>query len=213
MGDSVNFEPSEFNTLLNDMGQDVRWRRASACPCVSPSSGQPDPYCDHCAGKGRLWQGEVGARTGVAGGNVQKQWLNFGQYASGDIVVSVPEDSPLYDIGPFDRVLFLNRTEPFSQNVVKGVNERINFPVVELEKVLYLQGGQLVDAALPMINPDGSLDWSGVEVPDGVTFAITGRRRAEYFCLPDTPWDRPHHAGARLPRKVVLRRFDMLANS
>lgn len=209
----MSFDPAEFNAHLNEMGQDTLWRRAHACPCVNPSSGQPKPNCKHCFAKGRMWEGEVAARTGVAGGGAHKQWANFGISATGDVVVSVPSDSPLYAIGPYDRVLFLNRTEPFSQNVVKGVNERINFPVVALEKVLYLQDDQLVDAELPMILPDGKLDWSGVEVPDGVTFSITGRRRAEYFCMPDTPFDRPHHAGAALPRKVVLRRFDLYANS
>lgn len=208
----MNLDPGDLNALLDEMGQDVQWRRAHACPCVNPSSGQAKSSCGHCRGKGRLWQHPVTARTGVAGGTVQTKWFNFGAYATGDIVVSVPSDSPLYAIGPHDRVLFLNRTEPFSQNVVKGVNERMNFAVVDLEKVLYLDGANLVDAPLPLIMPDGSLDWSGVELPDGVTFSITGRRRAEYFCLPDTPWDRPHHAGATLPRKVVLRRFDMKAN-
>jgi len=209
----VNFEPSEFNAFLNNIGQDVMWRRARACPCVNPNSGQAAFTCPHCDGKGRIWMAEVAARTGVAGGSVQKQWVNFGMYAEGDIVVSVPSDSPMYAIGPFDRVLFLNRTEPFSQNIVKGVNEVIRFAVVELETVLYIDGDNVVDAPLPLIMSDGTLDWSGVELPDGVTFSITGRRRAEYYAFPSTAWDRPHHAGAALPRKVVLRRFDMYANS
>lgn len=210
----MNFNPAEFNDFLDGIGQDVLWRRAQACPCVNPSSGQPKAACKHCMGKARMWSGEEPARTGVSGGTVQKQWLNFGAYAEGDIVISVPSNSPLYAIGPFDRVLFLNRTEPFTMNIVKGVNERIRFPIVELSKVLYIDSADnVVDAPLPLVMSDGSLDWDQVEVPDGVTFSITGRRRAEYFCQPSVAWDRPHHAGAKLPRKVVLRRFDIYANS
>lgn len=206
------FNAEEFNAHLNEIGQDVLWRRAHACPCVSPHSGHASPACQHCTGSGRLWKRPVEARTGVAGGNVHKQWLTTGLAAAGDVIVSVPSDSPLYKVGPYDRVLFLNRTEPFSQNIVKGVNEQISFAVVELESVLYLQDGELVDAELPMVLPDGSINWSGVELPDGVTFSLAGRRRAEYYCFPESPFDRPHNVGAALPRRVVLRRFDLYAN-
>lgn len=209
----MQFSSADFNHFLNGIGQDVLWRRSHACPCVNPHSGQPKPSCQHCAGNGRLWQGAVPARTGVAGREGQKQWVQFGISDVGDVVVTIPSDSPLYAIGPFDRVLFVNRTEPFSHNIVKGVNEQINFFVVGIEKVLYLDdAGALVDAALPAVLADGTLDWAGVEVPDGVTFSVTGRRRGEYYCFPATPFDRPHHAGAALPRKVVLRRFDLYAN-
>lgn len=209
----MNFSENDFNSFLNGVGQDVMWRRAHACPCVNPNSGQPKPTCIHCKAAGRLWQAAVPARTGVSGRDAQKQWVQFGISDVGDVVVSIPSDSPLYAIGPFDRVLFLNRTEPFSQNVVKGVNEKINFFVVDVEKVFYLdEAAGLVDAPLPIVMPDGTLDWSGVELPDGVTFSVTGRRRGEYYCFPETPFDRPHHAGARLPRRVVLRRFDLYAN-
>jgi hypothetical protein len=207
------FNANEFNSFLNGIGQDVLWRAAHACPCVNPKSGQPKPSCAHCKATGRIWMAPVPARTGVAGREAQKQWVQFGISDTGDVVVSIPSDSPLYQIGPFDRVLFLNRSEPFSLNIIKGVNEKISACVVSVEKVLYLDGDNLVDAPLPVVLPDGTLDWSGVEVPDGVTFSVTGRRRGEYYCMPETPFDRPHHAGATLPRRVVLRRFDLYANS
>lgn len=208
----MNFNPADFNALLNNIGQDVQWRQAFACPCINPNSGQPKPSCTHCGGKGRIWQDPVQARTGVAGRQAQKQWVDYGISDIGDVVVSIPSDSPLYAIGPFDRVLFLNRTEPYSVNITKGVNERIRFFVMSVDKVLYLNGDTLVDAPLPAVDSDGTIDWTGVEVPDGVTFSVTGRRRSEYFCYPETPFDRPHHAGATLPRRVVLRRFDLYGN-
>jgi hypothetical protein len=208
----VNLDPDEFNAFLGGIGQEIQWRRASACPCVNPNSGQAKSNCKHCKSIGRLWGPAVAARAGVSGREVQKQWVNFGQSDVGDVVLTIPSDDPLYAIGPYDRALFLNRTEPFSQNIVKGVNERINFKVVSLERVLYISGEDLIDAPLPAILDDGTLDWAGVELPDGVTFSIAGRRHTEYYCLKNTPFDRPHHAGAALPRKVVLRRFDLYAN-
>ena len=41
-------------------------------------------------------------------------------------------------------------------------------------------------------------------------YSMTGRRLPEYICYHDFPQDRAHHSGARLPRKVVLRKFDLL---
>jgi hypothetical protein len=206
----MQLNPDEFNSFLAEMGQSVTWRRAFACPCVNPESGQARPACPHCYSKGRIWPGApVPCTTGVAGRGAHKQWLQTGLADVSDVVVSIPSDSPLYGVGPFDRVRFDNRTEPFSLNITKGVNEKIRFFVVSLEKVLYEQeDGTLIDAPLPLVNDDGTLDWSGVELPDGVTFSVTGRRRAEYIAMTETPFDRPHHHGAALPRKVVLRRFD-----
>lgn len=206
----IQLNPDDFNSFLNGMGQNVQWRRAFACPCVNPKSGQAKVNCIACSGKGRIWPGDpVAGVTGVAGGQAHKQWMAYDIADMSDVILSVPSDSPLYAIGPFDRVMFVNRTEPFSLNIVKGVNEKIRFYVTELEKVLYLlPDGSAADAEPPQVLGDGSLDWDAVEVPDGATFSVTGRRRTEYFCMPDTPFDRPHHAGATLPRRVVLRRFD-----
>ncbi len=209
----MRLNPGDFNVFLADIGQDVTWRRAYACPCVNPNSGQAKASCVHCGGKGRLWQEAVPASTGVSGRTAQKEWVQFGISDVGDVVVTIPSTSCMYDIGPFDRVMFINRSEPFSQNIVKGVNEKIRFFVVSIEKVLYLdESNELVNSDPPAVNEDGTLDWTDVELPDGVTFSVSGRRRQEYFCYPEMPFDRPHHAGATLPRKVVLRRFDLYGN-
>lgn len=209
----MKLNPNEFNVFLSSIGQDVTWRRAYACPCVNANSGQAKSNCRHCSGVGRIWMASVVARTGVSGGRAQKEWAQFGQWDSGDVVITIPSDSALYAIGPFDRVLFSNRSEPFSQNVVKGINEKVRFPVVSLESVIYIDGANLVNAPLPSVNQDGTLDWDAVALPDGVTFSITGRRRTEYYCFFEMPFDRPHHGGASLPRKVVLRRYELYGMS
>lgn len=202
-------DPAEFNAHLAIMGQSVKWRRAYACPCVNPNSGQAKPNCPHCGSKGRIWDAALDGTVGVASGNAQKQWVQFGMNDAGDTVVSIPSDSPVYAIGPFDRVSFLNKEEPFSVNIAKGVNERIRFAVASLSRVIWVNGSSLVEGTLPVINDDGTLDWTGVAAPDGVTFSVTGTRRPEYYCYGDMPWDRPIHHGAKLPRRVVLRRFDL----
>ena len=215
-------DPSAFNTFLEGMGQDVAWRRSHACPCLNPASGAAALRCVHCGGKGRLWEAPVDARFGTAGQDVQKTWANFGMYESGDQVVIVPSDSPAYGIGPFDRVLSKNRTEPFSMNLTRGVNESIQFPVESIEKVLFLEGEDLLEAPIPRVLRSGALDWGrdgppltpADPVPPGVpplqtTYSVTGRRFSEWYVFQNSTFDRPHHAGRSLPRRVVLRRFDL----
>lgn len=41
-----------YEALIDRHGQWVRWRVATKCPCVKPSTQQPDIHCDKCGGLG-----------------------------------------------------------------------------------------------------------------------------------------------------------------
>lgn len=205
----MRLDPLKFNALLNGIGQQASWRRSFACPCVNPHSGHARADCAVCRGLGRSWAGAMPGIVAVAGRDVQKNWAAFGRWDAGDVVISIPSDSALYGIGEFDRVVLENRTEPFSLNVVDGYNDMSRMIVVSVERVFWLdEAGAVVEGALPVVQPDGSLSWPSPP-PDGVTYSVTGRRKAEHYVFYEMPADRPHHAGAALPRKVVLRRFDL----
>ena len=97
-----------FNRHLAHIGQQVKWAQSFACPCIKRESGQPDPRCPHCLGKGHLWSASVLCVSGVASQKTQQQWMGSGMWTDGDIVVTVPGDSPMWAVGPFDRVTMLN---------------------------------------------------------------------------------------------------------
>lgn len=203
---------AEFNAHLRHMGQDVLWRRAYACPCVNPRSGAAVLDCPHCFGKGRLWDAPEDSRIGVSGRDVQRTWATFGQYEAGDEVVIIGSDQAAYAIGPYDRIVSLNRTEPFSVNLTRGVNETVQFAVASVDRVMHFVDGSLatlIEDDLPTVDGDGVVNWGGGGPPAATTYSITGRRMAEFFVFRDMPFDRPHHAGEPLPRRVVLRRFDL----
>ncbi|MCK7579808.1 MAG: hypothetical protein MZV65_31715 [Chromatiales bacterium] len=46
-----------------------------------------------------------------------------------------------------------------------------------------------------------------------MTYTLAGRAYPEYFCYGDFPQDRAHHHGEPLPRKVVLRKFDLFGRT
>ena len=198
-----------FNRMLNQMGQSFSWRQSYACPCVNKNSGQANPKCPHCGGKGRLWGKAVVGDAGIVSRSKMREFAAFGVWDQDDIMLSIPSDSPLYAMGQFDRVAALHRSEPFSLNLIRGLNDEVKFPVLSVERAFYLEGDQIRDLALPTVNPDGTMNWDGGLPPAGVTYSLSGRRTPEYFCYQELPTDRPLHFGERLPRRVALRRFDL----
>lgn len=205
----MRLSPKRFNRHLNHMGQDFAWRRAYACPCVNPHSGSPKPACPNCAGKGRLWDAAVEGKAGIVGRDQMKAFAAFGMWDQGDIMLSIPSDSPLYGIGQFDRVAASNRSEPFSLNLVRGVNDLIRFPILSIERVFWLVNEVPTDASPVSLLPDGRIQWGELAPPINATYSVTGRRTPEYFCYTELPADRPMHFGETLPRRVALRRFDL----
>jgi hypothetical protein len=159
----------------------------------------------------------------------------YGRWEQGDVCLTLPSDSALYAMGEFDRVLMLNSSSPFSQTVANNT-VRLNFTGV-VERVFWIENGAVVEGAIPTINDVGLLTWptdlnahaiavdgigygpnqmamdgiipTALQPPNGRQFSISGRKIPEYFCFTELSQDRAHHHGAALPRKIVLRRFDL----
>jgi len=56
-----------------------------------------------------------------------------------------------------------------------------------------------------------NLRWPDGEGPTtGQQYTIMGRKHPEYYVFQDFPQDRAHHHGRDLPRRVVLRKIDLL---
>ena len=210
----MRFQPDKFNGFLNALAQQWVWRKAYACPCISSRSGQAVPNCIHCNGNGRLWGDPVNGSACVIGRSAVLKFSKFGEYLNEDIFLEVPSDSPLYEMGVYDRVDSINRTEPFSQNIVAGINVAKKFDVLSVEKVFWLDtDNNRVEGDIPAVQNDGSLSWAGVIPPTGVTYSITGRRNAQFYCYAQLPLDRPHFGGLDLPRRLVLRNYSLYESS
>jgi hypothetical protein len=207
----VQLSPGAFDAFLGAIGQDFTWSKAYACPCVNPASGAANPKCQICFGRGRYWPASVPAVAGVASQKVQQAWQQFGLYQTGDTVLSVPENSPLYEAGQFDRILALNATEQFSVNLLAGTNDRLLIPVVSVTRVFWLNPTltATIEGALPTITA-GALTWpAGGGPPDDTTYSVSGTQTQEFFVFQDYPTNRGEFHGLRLPKRVVLRRFDL----
>lgn len=207
----MKLSPSAFNKFLRHIGQDMLWRKAYECPCRNPHSGAANPGCKTCKGKGTYWGEENEGHAGLSGMQVQKQWFDFGMAELGDVVVTIPSDTSMYDIGQFDRVVMSNSTQPFSLVMMRGGPEEfIPFDPVSVDYVHWLDSeGELQHGRKPSAIKDGIPHWISGSPPEGVVYTIAGRRHQEYFVYQDFPQDRSHHHGEALPRKVILRKFDL----
>lgn len=213
----MRFNPNRFNRHIANMGQQVRWRAAFACSCVSPTSGAPDPKCALCKKKGRIWVAPVDTVCGLTAQKTQAEWANNGMYEAGDLVVTIPENSPMWDSGQYDRVTMLNATDRFSQPLTRGsVTDDLSLiSVKSIERVFWKhpQTQALVEGGIPKVAADGKLTWTDREPPMGVNYSITGWKFSEYFYWGEFPSSRNIHSGMRLPKRVVLRRWDLLGRT
>ena len=80
-----------------------------------------------------------------------------------------------------------------------------------MDEVFWLdEDKQRVNGGIPLIHSNGTLEWTdGDGPPDGVRYSISGRRHTEYFVYIGLPAGRFMHQGARLPKKVLARRWDL----
>lgn len=208
----MRLSPAAFNAHLANMGQKFMWSKSFVCPNVNPDSGAAIPNCPICFGRGRFWPNTVAATAGVASQKVQQAWAQFGTYESGDTVLSVPENSPIYDAGQFDRLLAINTEEQFSIRLFSGEEDRLFGTIISISRVFWLSldDTTIIDGVIPAIDSNGNLTWpTGGGPPDDTSYSVSGSRRQEFFIFMDYPANRFEHMGARLPKRLVARRFDL----
>ena len=211
----MRLNPAAFNSWIANIGQRLLWRRSYACACVNPASGAPDPKHALCAGKGRLWNDPLETVCGVAKQDVTPEMIAAGLFDSGDLQLTIPSSSPMWaGSGRFDRVVLLNSTDVFSQPFTHGApTEKIIFPVALLERCFWLAPVTrvVVEGSVPVVAANGTLSWPGGvgEPPPATTYSLTGIKYDEYYVLDQMPSDRNEHSGAKLPKRVVMRKYDL----
>jgi hypothetical protein len=209
----MDLSPGLFDDLLGAAGQRISWASSDLCPCRDQYTGQAKQGCPTCGGRGVIWATPVEAWTGVASVQVAKQWAAFGQWESGSIIFSIPEDSPFYACGENDRVVMLESSEPFRAIYTRNGTDLLNYQIQVIDRVFWLDPVTqlIVEGSIPNVSELGWLDWNGIPgaPPDGIEYTLRGRKRPEFYIFQDLPQDRAHFGGQRLPRRVAAKRFDL----
>lgn len=129
---------------------------------------------------------------------------------AGDVMLVIPSDEPIYAIAEFDRVVMTDRTEHYSVTKTRGRLEKLRFDPLTVDHAEWLDDDAIVNQLPTSFDRNGAV-WASGGPPQGAAYALTGTRRPEFYCYLNLPLDRPHQGGDPLPRRVVLRRFDLLA--
>jgi len=209
----VKLSPKKFNRFVARIGQNVSWKRAYDCPCKDPNSGAASYDCLICDGVGHVWDDALPCNLALSGQKIQRQWADFGAWENGDVVVTIGSDSPVYKAGEFDRITLEDSSAPFSITKIHDGSERLPFKIVVIDRIFWLDDeSNIINGEIPTVDVDGSLTWI-VSPPSGIQYSITGRRRPEYYMYQEFPQDRAHFQGAALPRRVVLRSFELMSKS
>ncbi len=210
----MRFNPDKFDRHLENIGQNVQWRRSYSCICLNPDSGAPNPRHARCGGKGRIWADPIDTKIGISRQDTNDNLAALGHWDSGDMLASIPRSSVMWaGSGMFDRVTMKNSTDIFSQPMQHGSPmERLIFAVKSISRVFWEDSSeQLVEGAIPVVADDGTLSWPGGigEPPPASKYAITGEKYSEYYVYGHFPSDRNEHAGMELPKRCTLRKFDL----
>jgi hypothetical protein len=209
----VRLSPAKFNGFLSGaVGQSFMWRRRSACPCLSRTSGQNNGECLVCDGKGNIWAAEVPGMAGMTNQTPQKAIAIFGTWEPGDCVLTIPQSSVIYGAGRYDLIRAVNSTNPFSEVVQPGLNDRVKGTIESLSRVFWIDpadGRTIVDGELPAVADDGSLTWPDGAPPEGVQFTLEGVRYDEFFVFNSLSSDR-NSGVTGLPMKLAARVFDLM---
>lgn len=207
----MQLSPGAFNAFLGGIGQDFAWRQSFACPCVNPASGAAKQNCPLCFGKGRQWSAEVSGKAGMTNQSQKKGFASFGTWEPGDAVLTIGSDSALYAAGQYDRFRAVNSTHVFSHNLMHDGSDKLLGTVVSISRVFWLNsaGTATVEGGIPTVAADGSMTWATGEPSAGAAYSISGVKYDEFFVYMDLPSNRNEHAGATLPKRLPVRRFDL----
>lgn len=210
----MRLSPATFNRQLQEMGQRMLWRRAQLCPCREPHSGGANPECTICLGKGVSWGNGIPAHAGVVGAKAMRAFADFARWEDGDVVISIPENTPLWHAGENDRIMFMDGHQPFQIRMVRNEGVTVPFAVERIERCFWLgpNDATVIDCSLPRVDPVTlELAWANQSTaPDpGAQFTLMGRKKPEYFLYRDIPISRAHFMGLPLPKRAVLKKFDL----
>lgn len=144
---TTSFNVEMFRRAIQEHGDRIRWEQASRCPCAAnDSTGQPDPTCDVCYGRGWEYHSPQPIRGIVDRLEYRLDALEkLGDWAFGGCMVTL---DPLHRPNFRDRFLLMDAVKPHSELMARGPagkSDRLTFPIKAVtDTVMVEEGGERV---------------------------------------------------------------------
>ena len=207
----LGFCPDRLNAMLQLIGQAVTWERASRCPCRSTRTGGPEVSCPVCRGVGWIWDTPVPCMLGVSGSTPSRKFAAFTEWEDGDVLVTIPSDSPAYDMGERDRITLTDASHRMSEVLTRGVNDQLRYrkPLV-IHSVWAIVSNERKDYHdLIDYKVDGhTVTWLTAGPAQNQQYAVLYNAQPEYFVYRELVGDRPM-GGRSMPRKVHVKLMEL----
>lgn len=208
----MSFSEAWFNNFLDQIGATVTWRKASECPCRNTRTGGSDVDCPVCEGLRYLWDPGVTTTIGVQGIKADRKFAGFAEWEKGDMLATIPSDSPAYAVGEYDRFAIDQAEFRFSTILTKGTKDRLKYSTIHtIDRLWAIVGGVAVDYVEGThFDLEGNLIvWgAGAGPADGTQYSVRYFAVPEYFVYLAMPQDRIQ-GNLNLPKRVPLRLYEL----
>lgn len=170
----VDFIINNYNQLIEDKGYHLFHCRSMPCPCISISTGTPDPNCTQCENGTQYW-GEEMIKGLITGTTNEKQYADSGGFMLGTMQLTVNSGVRL---GYHDRIIHTESIIPYAELMTRGTLDKLRYTPLEVDRVIDSAWNEYA------IGEDFELDGKNIEWVDGCGPATGTRYSVAYTCNP-----------------------------
>jgi hypothetical protein len=218
----VDFNPQDFEDIIQQKGYRVLWEKNLICPCIDPVTLHPVPNCVNCDGRGKYYYDPKEIR-GLITRQTKELLIGeaLGVLESGTAYITVSHDNY---INKFDRMTNLDSTVKYQETVIHddktGEADWLSYPVATTVEVAITQPTRtsplvtLVQNIDFTIEADGKIDWISAKKPrdkQGVSFSYYMHPVWEVISIPNYVRDtwvlqgNPTDTVSKLPIRAEIR--------
>ncbi|MDO8357313.1 MAG: hypothetical protein Q7U76_13060 [Nitrospirota bacterium] len=201
--------------MLFSLGQTALWQQAQLCPCRNASTGGANVKDPVCGGTGYLWAAPIACSIAVEGMTTHREYAMTTECEKGDLVATLPSNSPAYQAGEYDRLTLTQSSIRLNHILVRGTNDKLRYR----SPIAIAQVFGLVNGVKTLLLPTAdytlsgqTIVWNSPRLPVGSQYSVLYTANPEYFVYKELVMDRPH-GGRSLPRKVHLRLMELFGRA
>lgn len=156
-----DFQTVEFERAVKKYGYVVSWEKSSICPCIPKNaSGQPNPICPLCLGKGRYWYDPIDIQGVMVNFSEEERLNQTGEVVAG---TSYFTTLPQYKLGFWDRITHWHSFIRYSELIEKGAHggkDKLRFIPLDILKLRTVEREYTFEADFKIDGTTRYIDWS-----------------------------------------------------
>lgn len=164
-GIRADIRPENVARLIDQKGYKLTHQSAIPCPCLDVATGQPDPTCARCEGKGWQYYGEKTIRAICVGLGMEKQYVDPGGFFLGTMTLTTHAAN---DLGYHDRIINQESVIRFSEVMDRAVGnvDKTRFEIQSVSRVID-PAGNLYQPTTHFTVSGRQITWLGATRPAG----------------------------------------------